>query len=106
MTRLLVHVEGQTEETFVNEVLAPHLYRRGYSGVGARLMGNARQRSRRGGISPWPAARIDILNHLREDEGSHATTMVDYATGCPVPVRSAGTDATRRPRPHSPTRRT
>ena len=26
MTRLLVHVEGQTEESFVNEVLAPHLY--------------------------------------------------------------------------------
>ena len=78
MTRLLVHVEGQTEETFVNEVLAPHLYRRGYSGVGARLMGNARQRNRRGGIKPWPAARIDILNHLQEDEGSHATTMVDY----------------------------
>ena len=25
MTRLLIHVEGQTEETFVNEVLGPHL---------------------------------------------------------------------------------
>ena len=25
MPRLLVHVEGQTEETFVNAALAPHL---------------------------------------------------------------------------------
>lgn len=26
MSRLLVHVECETEESFVNEVLAPHLY--------------------------------------------------------------------------------
>ena len=31
MTRLLIHVEGQTEETFVNAVLGPHLYKLGYS---------------------------------------------------------------------------
>ena len=41
MTRLLVHVEGETEEMFVNEVLAPHLYRRGFSRVAARLLGSA-----------------------------------------------------------------
>lgn len=29
MSRLLVHVEGQTEETFVNAALAPHLYQVG-----------------------------------------------------------------------------
>ena len=26
MSRLLIHVEGETEETFVNELIAPHLY--------------------------------------------------------------------------------
>ena len=78
MTRLLVHVEGETEEDFVNYVLAPHLQSFGYSLVGARLLGNARQRNRRGGITPWPAARKDILNHLRGDPGCVATTMVDY----------------------------
>ena len=78
MRRLLVHVEGQTEETFVNEVLAPHLLTRGYSRVDARLMGSARGRDRRGGIRSWPAARRDIVHHLREDEGCVATTMVDY----------------------------
>ena len=78
MTRLLIHVEGQTEETFVNAVLGPHLYKLGYSMVGARLLGNARQRSRRGGVKPWPAVRKEIINHLRQDPGCIATTMVDY----------------------------
>ena len=29
--RLLVHVEGETEETFINEVLGLHLWSQGYS---------------------------------------------------------------------------
>ena len=78
MTRLLIHVEGETEEAFVNEVLGPHLYTCGYTMVSARLMGNPRQRDRRGGIKPWPAVRRDILNHLKEDAGRLVSTMVDY----------------------------
>lgn len=78
MARLLIHVEGETEETFVNEVLGPHLYGCGYTRVSARLLGNARQRDRRGGIRGWHAAREDILNHLKEDTDCLATTMVDY----------------------------
>lgn len=78
MTRLIVHVEGETEETFVNEVLKPFLFGNGYSLVGARLLGNARQRNRRGGIRSWNAVRRDIVNHLKEDTGCRATTMVDY----------------------------
>lgn len=78
MTRLLVHVEGETEETFVNQVLAPHLYGRDFSSVGARLIGNARQRDRRGGIRGWPSVRRDMIRHLHEDRNCIATTMVDY----------------------------
>ena len=78
MSRLLVHVEGETEESFVNEVLAPHLLEYGYEKVSARLIGNARQRDRRGGIRAWSAVRRDILNHLREDADCLSTTMVDY----------------------------
>ena len=78
MSRILVHVEGQTEERFVNEVLAPHLYSVGYTSVGTRLLGNARQRSRRGGIRPWDSVRSDILSHLAADQETLATTMVDY----------------------------
>ncbi len=78
MTRLLLHVEGQTEEIFVNEVLAPHLYSVNYSSVSARIVGNARQRDRRGGIVPWPTVRKGILNHLRQDSSCMVSTMVDY----------------------------
>jgi hypothetical protein len=78
MARLLVHVEGQTEEAFVNEVLRDHLVGIGYESVSARIVGNARLRQRRGGIRPWPSVRKDIINHLKEDAGCLATTMVDF----------------------------
>ena len=78
MTRLLVHVEGQTEENFVNKVLAPHLYGCKFSSISARLIGNARQRHRRGGIRAWATVRKDIVKHLKEDPACVVTTMVDY----------------------------
>lgn len=78
MARLLIHVEGQTEEDFVNEVLRDQLLAKGYDAIGARIVGNARLRRRRGGIRPWPSVRRDIINHLKEDPGCIATTMVDY----------------------------
>jgi hypothetical protein len=78
MARLLVHVEGQTEEDFVNEILRDHLVSKGYDSVGARIVGNARLRQRRGGIRPWSSVRQDIIHHLKEDVGCIATTMVDY----------------------------
>jgi Domain of unknown function (DUF4276) len=78
VTRLLIHVEGETEETFVNEVLGPHLYSHGYLKIGARLMGNARQRDRRGGIRPWNAVKGDLVTHLKGDPRCLASCMVDY----------------------------
>lgn len=78
MTRLLIHVEGGTEKSFVQTVLAPELYRYGFTSVSARLLGSARQGSRRGGIKPWNAVREDIVRHLKGDQGCLATTMVDY----------------------------
>ena len=78
MTRLLIHVEGETEETFVNELLADHLYNCGYESVSARIIGNARLRENRGGIRAWSTVKKDILNHLKEDSGCLATMMVDY----------------------------
>lgn len=78
MTRLFVHVEGETEETFVNEVIAPHLQALGFQSVSAKLLGNARNRSHRGGIRSWPVVRDDIVDHLKGDPGSRSTTLVDY----------------------------
>ena len=62
----------------MNEVLASHLYGCGFTKVSARLVGNARQRDRRGGIRAWSAVRKDILHHLKEDTGCLSTTMVDF----------------------------
>jgi hypothetical protein len=41
MARLLVHLEGQTEETFVNEILRDYLLSVGYESISARIVGNA-----------------------------------------------------------------
>jgi hypothetical protein len=76
--RLLNHVEGITEETFTNEILAPHLVGSGFESVSARLIGNARLRSHRGGARAWSSVKQDIVRHLRSDQGAIATTMVDY----------------------------
>jgi hypothetical protein len=78
MARLLIHVEGETEETFVNDLLADHLFNHGYEIVSARIIGNARLREKRGGIRAWNTVKKDLLNHLKEDTDCLATTMVDY----------------------------
>lgn len=72
---MLIHVEGQTEETFVNVVLAPHLYNCGLISVSARLMGNSRMR---GGVPSWGKAKADLSRHLKADQNCCHTTMVDY----------------------------
>lgn len=78
MTRILIHVEGQTEEAFVRTLLAPHLYVHGFTRVDARLLGNARARSRRGGIRDWHVVRREIERHLKNDTDAYASIMVDY----------------------------
>jgi hypothetical protein len=78
MQRLLVLVEGQTEETFVNDLLRPHLQGCGFASVSARLMGNARLRNRRGGVRKWPASQDDLLDHLAGDRTAILGLMVDY----------------------------
>jgi hypothetical protein len=78
MAKLRVLAEGQTEETFVNDVLAPHLYGKGYLSVTAKLMGNSRNRNHRGGIQNWPSIRDEILEDLRNDKNLYVSIMADY----------------------------
>jgi Domain of unknown function (DUF4276) len=78
MARLLVHVEGDTEEMFVNEVLAPHLLISGFTSVSARKLGNGRQRANRHGIKPWSVVKEVICDQLKRDGESYATLMIDY----------------------------
>ena len=78
MKRLLICVEGETEESFVDRILGPHLIGNGFSLVIPHLMGMGRERSQRGGVRRWSSVRQEILRHLREDAGRYVSTMVDY----------------------------
>lgn len=76
MARLIIHCEGQTEETTVDEVLKGHLLQQGFDDVAATLIGNPRKT--RGGIVGWSVAKREILRHLKESSSQYVTTMVDY----------------------------
>ena len=86
--RLLVHVEGRTEMTFVKEVLGPHLLGHGYVSVDARLLGGARRLDQRGGIRNWQSTSKEIVRHLQADRTLIVSTMVDYYA-----LPAAGPDA-------------
>jgi hypothetical protein len=76
MARLLVHVEGQTEETFVHEILRDHLMAAGYRDVSVRLAGNPRKQ--RGGVGRWQGVKGDVLRHLKEDRSAIHAIIVDF----------------------------
>ena len=76
--RLLVHVEGQTEEAFVKRLLAPHFGHRGFVSVDARIMGHSRQRGRRGGVRSWISFREELIRQLKSDRHLFHTSMVDF----------------------------
>lgn len=79
MKRLLVLVEGQTEEVFVNRVLAPHLLQHEVAATPTiletrHLPGRARDK---GGVSSWAKTRKDILMRLA-DTDAVTTTILDF----------------------------
>ena len=76
--RLRVHVEGKTEEEFVKWLLAPYLGERGFVSVDARIMGGARQRRQRGGVTSWTSFRNELVLQLQSDRDLLHTSMVDF----------------------------
>lgn len=81
MQKLLIHVEGQTEETFVNEVLAPHLYNLGFISVGARLLGNSRIRVNLPGGRP-EAAKFSQVSLASPATGRRVSIDAGLAYAC------------------------
>jgi len=71
VSRVRVLVEGQTEETFVNDILSPHLNQMG-------IYPHAFLFRKRGGSFAYQRARKEILNSLKEDNARICTTMVDF----------------------------
>lgn len=78
VSRLNFVVEGQTEETFVRDVLAEHLAIRGVYAV-ARCVETSRTRLKvfKGGMSTYARAKGDIERWLKEDRNAYLTTMFD-----------------------------
>lgn len=78
--RLNIVVEGQTEETFIRRVLAPHLGALGIAAV-ARSVETSRRQGRiyRGGVVSYTRVKGDLERWMKQDRASDAwfTTMID-----------------------------
>ena len=80
MTRLLMLVEGQSEEIFVKETLAPFLADRGVYVEGPSLVWTKRMTSGsgfRGGVSNWGQIRKSLMP-LTYDTDAWITTLLDF----------------------------
>ncbi|MBL7224025.1 MAG: DUF4276 family protein [Candidatus Brocadiae bacterium] len=80
MIRLNFVVEGQTEETFVRDVLGPHLSNTGVI-CSVRCVETGRKRGQvfRGGMISYAKFHRDLTLWMRQDQGqdAHFTTMLD-----------------------------
>lgn len=72
--RVIVLVEGQTEEKFVREQLVPELAAGGVF-LTATTSGRPRNRA---GVPKWSKARRELVRLLKEDRSRRVTTMFDY----------------------------
>lgn len=81
MKRLHITAEGQTEESFVNDTLKPHLASYGvYADVRRVLTGKKHGKLYRGGMTNYAKAKNDIVRWLKEEQGNGDvafTTMFD-----------------------------
>ena len=79
MTRVYVVVEGQTEESFVSQILAPTLWLREVY-LTPILLG------RRGGNPTYARVKKDVVTQLKQDRSTYCSTMLDlYGLGKDFP---------------------
>lgn len=98
MTRVHVVVEGQTEESFVSELLAPVLWPRQVF-LNPILLGSP---GHKGGNTNYARVKKDIATQLKADRTSYCTTMLDLYglgsgfPGTPVPANLGNIDKVTR----------
>lgn len=94
MTRVRVIVEGPTERSFVQQILAPFLWPVGVY-VSAIILGVP---GHKGGRTSYARVKKDILRQLSEDRGAYCSTMFDFYglgksfPGTPLPPHLANVD--------------
>lgn len=78
--KVLILVEGQTEETFIKRVLTPHLQGFDVSSIPTILVTKRTQSAMgfRGGVPSYPRVRTEILRLLGDTSARLVTTMIDY----------------------------
>ena len=78
MTRVVLVVEGQTEETFVNQVLAPALSLAGIYITATRIMTSQTATQKfKGGLVNFEHLDRDVTKLLNSDQRRYVSCMVD-----------------------------
>ncbi len=70
--RIIIIGEGQTEQSFCNDVLQPHFNAKD------TLIQNPTIKKTGGGIVHWDALKTQIERHLKQDQRAYITTLIDY----------------------------
>ncbi|RMG63545.1 MAG: DUF4276 family protein [Calditrichaeota bacterium] len=81
MTKILIYVEGQTEETFVRDLLAPYFWQKCkiiLIPTLARTKRTIAGQTFKGGIVSYAKVKKDILNLLGDTSAVRVTTMLDF----------------------------
>jgi len=80
MKRVLILVEGQTEERFVNRVLAPQLQKHEIVAIPTIVVTKRVKGGQhfKGGVLSYQQVRGDLLRLLGDSNASAVTTMLDY----------------------------
>ncbi len=79
-SKVLIYVEGQTEERFVKQLLAPHLLRLGVFATPmiAKTKLTLVGPHFKGGITSYAKVKRDLLRLLGDTSAAAVTTMIDY----------------------------
>ena len=94
MSRVCVIVEGPTEGSFIQQILAPFLWPEGVD-VSAITLGVP---GHKGGRTNYARVKKDVLRQLSGDRGAYCSTMFDFYglgkgfPGTPVPPNLANVD--------------
>ncbi len=75
MIRVNVFVEGQTEETFVRDVLAPYFARQN---IWLNAILAETSPGNKGGIVSYGKVKHQVTRLCRSDTGAYVTTLIDY----------------------------
>ncbi|MGH9430407.1 MAG: DUF4276 family protein [Terriglobia bacterium] len=93
MTRIYVVVEGPTEESFVNDVLAPELWPSGKYLIPI-IVGPP---GHKGGNTNYARVKKDVITQLKQDHAAYCSTMLDFYglgqgfPGTPLPPNLSNT---------------